>query len=42
MKDIKNDELSNYGIDIKCNVMDKGERQFRLVSADGSSYITII
>lgn len=39
MKDIKNDELSNYGIDIKCNVMDPGERRFRLVSADESSYI---
>ena len=39
MKDIKNDELINYGIDIKCNVMNNGEKRFRLVSVDGSSYI---
>ena len=26
MKDIKNDELINYGIDIKCNVMNNDEK----------------
>ena len=39
MKDIKNEELANYGIDIKCNIMDNGEKRFRLVGDDGSSYI---
>ena len=39
MKDIKNEELPMYGIEIKCNEMDNGEKRFRLVGSDGSSYI---
>ena len=39
MKEIKENELNNYGINIKCNIMDNGESRFRLIGSDGSSYI---
>lgn len=39
MKDIKDTELSQYGIRTNHNIMDNGERRFRLSGADGSCYI---
>lgn len=39
MKDIKDTELSQYGIRTNHNIMDNGERRFRLAGADGSCYI---
>lgn len=39
MKDIQNFELAQYGIRTNHNIMDNGERRFRLAGADGSCYI---
>ena len=39
MKEIKVNELERYGISIKSNIMDNGEKRFRLIGSDGSSYI---
>lgn len=39
MKEIKNTELSQYGIRTNHSIMDNGERRFRLAGADGSCYI---
>ena len=39
MKDIKDTELAQYGIRTNHNIMDNGERRFRLAGADGSCYI---
>ena len=39
MKEIKHHELEQYGIRTNHNIMDNGERRFRLSGADGSCYI---
>ena len=39
MKEIKDNQLSEYGIITKHNIMDNGEKRFRLIGGDGSSYI---
>ena len=39
MKNIEEFELSQYGIRTNHNIMDNGERRFRLSGADGSCYI---
>ena len=39
MKEIKNNELNEYGIITEHNIMDNGEKRFRLIGSDGSSYI---
>ena len=39
MKNIESTELSRYGIHTNHNIMDNGERRFRLSGADGSCYI---
>ena len=39
MQEINNDELKKYGINTKHNIMDNGEKRFRLIGEDGSSYI---
>ena len=39
MKEIKNNELNEYGIITKHHIMDNGEKRFRLIGDDGSSYI---
>ena len=39
MKQISDHELSQYGITTNHNIMDNGERRFRLGGADGSVYI---
>lgn len=39
MKEIQDSELENYGISLKHNIMDNGEKRFRLIGKDGSSYI---
>ncbi len=39
MKNINDNELSQYGIRTNHNIMDNGERRFRLSGADGSCYI---
>ena len=39
MKEIKDNELNRYGIRTNHNIMDNGERRFRLSGADGSCYI---
>lgn len=39
MKEILDAELAQYGIRTQHNVMDNGERRFRLAGADGSCYI---
>lgn len=39
MKEIKDTELEQYGIRTNHNIMDNGERRFRLAGADGSCYI---
>ena len=39
MKEIGTNELKEYGINIKCNIMDNEEKRFRLIGSDGSSYI---
>lgn len=39
MKEIRDTELPQYGISTKHNIMDNGERRFRLLGADGSCYI---
>lgn len=39
MKEIKDSELNRYGIRTNHNIMDNGERRFRLSGADGSCYI---
>lgn len=39
MKEILDSELESYGISLKHNIMDNGERRFRLIGKDGSSYI---
>lgn len=39
MKEIKDTELSQYGIRTNHNIMDNGERRFRLSGSDGSCYI---
>lgn len=39
MRNIEEFELSRYGIRTNHNIMDNGERRFRLSGADGSCYI---
>ena len=39
MKLIADNELTQYGIRTQHNIMDNGERRFRLSGADGSCYI---
>lgn len=39
MKEIKTDNLSEYGIEIKSHIMDNGEKRFRMIGKDGSGYI---
>ena len=39
MKEIFDHELPQYGIRTNHNIMDNGERRFRLSGADGSCYI---
>lgn len=39
MKQIPDSQLSQYGITTNHNIMDNGERRFRLAGADGSVYI---
>lgn len=39
MKEIKDTDLAQYGIRTQHNIMDNGERRFRLAGADGSCYI---
>ena len=39
MKEIKDNELNRYGIRTNHNIMDNGERRFRLSGSDGSCYI---
>ena len=39
MKEILDAELAQYGILTQHNIMDNGERRFRLAGADGSCYI---
>lgn len=39
MKEIKDCDLPQYGIRTQHNIMDNGERRFRLAGADGSCYI---
>ena len=39
MKQIESSELPQYGIRTNHNIMDNGERRFRLSGADGSCYI---
>lgn len=39
MKEINNNELKDYGINTKHHIMDNGEKRFRLIGADGSTYI---
>lgn len=39
MKEIENNELYKFGISTKHNIMDNGERRFRLTGSDGSAYI---
>ena len=39
MKEIKDNELNKYGIFTKHHIMDNGEKRFRLIGSDGSSYI---
>ncbi len=39
MKEINNNELTDYGINTKHHIMDNGEKRFRLIGADGSAYI---
>ena len=39
MKDIEIKDLINYGINIKCNIMDNDEKRFRLIGSDNSTYI---
>ena len=39
MRAISDHELSQYGIRTQHNIMDNGERRFRLAGADGSCYI---
>ena len=39
MKQIAHEELPSYGITTNHNIMDNGERRFRLGGSDGSTYI---
>lgn len=39
MQEISEQELAQYGIRTQHNIMDNGERRFRLAGADGSCYI---
>ena len=39
MKEIQNNQLNEYGITTKHHIMDNGEKRFRLIGDDGSSYI---
>lgn len=39
MKEIDNNQLSEYGINTKHHIMDNGEKRFRLIGDDGSAYI---
>lgn len=39
MKEIENSELNEFGITTKHHIMDNGEKRFRLIGSDGSSYI---
>lgn len=39
MKEINHNQLSEYGINTQHHIMDNGEKRFRLIGSDGSSYI---
>lgn len=39
MKELHDHELADYGVSTNHNIMDNGERRFRLIGGDGSCYI---